>query len=330
MNKIGVDKLIKNGYIDEFLDEKVNVAAEIKKIKKEKNAIILAHYYQSPEVQDIADFIGDSLALAQIARKNSASIILIAGVYFMAETVKIISPEKKILIPDLNAVCSLADSCKYEDFKNFISLYPEHKVISYINTYASIKTLSYSCCTSSNALEIVSSLKNEKILFAPDYNLGSYIKKLTGNNDIILWNGACHVHKKFSLEKLLLLKEKFKNALTISHPECDNTILINSDFVGSTSQLIDFVNKSSKNIFLVATEPGVFHQMKKENKNKIFIPIPPEDSNCSCNECSFMKLITLKKIYLTLKYELPEIVLDFETIKKAIIPINRMFEITQT
>ncbi len=302
--------------------------SEIKKMKSDKNAIILAHYYQTGDIQDIADFIGDSLALSQKAISNNAGIILFAGVRFMAETAKILSPDKKVLLPDLNAGCSLADSCKPEDFKKFINEYPGRTVITYVNTNAEIKALSDIVCTSSNAVSIVNSLPpDEKILFAPDRNLGNYILSKTGR-DIVVWNGTCHVHEEFSLEAILKLKEENPEAKIIVHPECELPVRMVADFIGSTAALLSFTKKDGGNSYIVATEPGIIHQMIKENPGKKYIPAPPRDSTCGCSECNFMKLITMEKIYRCLKDEDPEITVHEGIIRKAQRPIKRMLEIS--
>jgi len=304
-----------------------NYINEINKLRKEKNAVVLAHYYQNSEIQDIADFIGDSFALAKQARNNDAGIIVMAGVKFMAETIKILAPEKKVIIPDPEAGCSLADSCKPEDFKNFIEENSERKIISYINSSVEIKAMSDIICTSSNALEIIESLpENEKIIFAPDRNLGNYIKSKT-NRDIKVWNGTCHVHEAFSLEAILKLKKDYPDAKLIVHPECELPVRMIADFIGSTSALLKFTEENKDKIFIVATEPGIFHQMKKINPDKIFIPVPPKDSTCGCNECNFMKLITTEKIYFSLLNEKPEIIIESEILEKARKPILRMMEI---
>lgn len=327
---INVNNVNKVGFIDIEIDPKLDLTQEIKKLKVEKNAIILAHYYQIPEIQDIADFVGDSLALSQKTVDINSDIIVFAGVKFMAETAKILSPSKKVLLPDINAGCSLADSCKYEDFKKFISNYPNHTVITYVNTTAEIKSLSDISCTSSNAIKIVNSVPKERgIVFAPDKNLGSYIKGVTGRENMVIWDGACHVHEEFSLEAIIELKKANPEAKLISHPECKKPILLISDFIGSTAELLKFSSSDTTKKFIVATESGIIHQMKKENPTKIFISPPPKASNCGCSECVFMKMITLKKIYLTLKYELPEILLDKDLMDRARIPIERMLEISK-
>ncbi len=302
---------------------------EIKRLRKEKNAIILAHYYQTGDIQDLADFKGDSLALSQKAEKNNADIIVFAGVKFMAETAKILAPGKKVLLPDMNAGCSLADSCKAEDFKKFIEENPGRTVITYVNTTAEIKALSDISCTSSNAIQIVNSLpEDEKIIFAPDRNLGNHIINNTGR-DIVVWNGSCHVHEEFSLEAILKLKEQKSNAKVIVHPECELTLRLIADFIGSTAALINFTGKDDSTCYIIATEPGVIHQMKKENPQKEYIPAPPKDSTCGCSECNFMKLITIEKIYNCLKNEKPEIILDKNVINDAKKPIKRMIEISE-
>jgi len=302
---------------------------EIKRLKAEKNAIILAHYYQTGDIQDIADFVGDSLALSQKASSNSADIIIFAGVKFMAETAKILAPEKKVLLPDLNAGCSLADSCKAEDFENFIKQNPGRTVVSYVNTSAEIKALSDIICTSSNAVQIVESLPaSEKILFAPDRNLGNYVLNKTGR-DMVIWNGTCHVHREFSLEAIINLKNSNPGAKIIVHPECELPVRMVADFIGSTSSLLQFTKKDKGNCYIVATEAGIIHQMKKENPGKTYIPAPPIDSTCGCSECGFMKLITVEKILNCIKNETPEIVIDRETLIKAQKPIRRMIEISE-
>jgi len=302
---------------------------EIKRLKAEKNAIILAHYYQTGDIQDIADFVGDSLALSQKASSNSADIIIFAGVKFMAETAKILAPEKKVLLPDLNAGCSLADSCKAEDFENFIKQNPGRTVVSYVNTSAEIKALSDIICTSSNAVQIIESLPaSEKILFAPDRNLGNYVLNKTGR-DMVIWNGTCHVHREFSLEAIINLKNSNPGAKIIVHPECELPVRMVADFIGSTSSLLQFTKKDKGNCYIVATEAGIIHQMKKENPGKTYIPAPPIDSTCGCSECGFMKLITVEKILNCIKNETPEIVIDRETLIKAQKPIRRMIEISE-
>jgi quinolinate synthase len=322
--------IVKKGFIDIPLEEGINLVEAINALKKEKNAIILAHYYQQNEVQDIADYLGDSLGLSEQAAKTNANIIVFAGVHFMAETAKILSPTKKVLIPDLMAGCSLADSCPPEKFKEFLKEHPNHTVITYVNTTAQIKALSDVCCTSSNAVQIVNSFpKDEKIIFAPDRNLGNYIKRISGRENMLVWDGACHVHEEFSLERILELKKENPDAKLISHPECKKPILLVSDYIGSTSELLKYVINDSNSKFIVATEWGILHQMQKACPDKIFIAAPPLDSTCGCNECSFMKLITLKKIYNTLKYELPEVTVESSIIERAKLPIVRMLELSK-
>ncbi len=305
-----------------------NILKEIETLKKEKNAVILAHYYQTSDIQDIADFVGDSLALSQKAAETKADIIVFAGVKFMAETAKILSPEKKVIIPDLLAGCSLADSCKKEDFEKFINDNPGRTVVTYVNTTADIKALSDIACTSSNARQIIESLpEDEKIIFGPDRNLGNYIKSLTGR-DILVWDGACHVHEQFSLEAILKLKNENSGAKIIAHPECERPVRMVADYIGSTSGLLSFVSKDNGSVYIVATEPGIIYQMKKAEPEKKFIPAPPKDSTCGCSECSFMKLITLEKIYKSLKFEEPEVTVDLSIIERAAVPIKRMLAIS--
>lgn len=317
------------GYISETLNPNLNLVEEIEKLKKEKNAVLLAHFYQTGDIQDIADYIGDSLKLAQEAEKVDADIILYAGVNFMAETAKILNPQKKVLLPDLNAGCSLADAAPHADFKKFVEAHPDHTVISYVNSSTEVKALTDIICTSTNAQYIVDSLpKDEKIIFAPDKNLGSYLSKMTGR-DMLLWDGACHVHKEFSVERILQLKAENPDAKIISHPECEKPVVLISDFVGSTSALLKYTDTNDANKFIVATETGILHQMQKKNPDKTFIPAPPNDSTCACNDCEYMKLNTLQKIYLTLKYELPEITIEEDLRQKAYKPIKRMLEISE-
>jgi len=304
------------------------IVKEIERLKKEKNAVILAHYYQTSDIQDIADFIGDSLALSQQAAETDADMIIFAGVKFMAETAKILSPEKKVIIPDMMAGCSLADSCKKEDFEKFIKDNPGRTVVTYVNTTAEIKALSDIACTSSNAKQIIESLPvDEKIIFGPDRNLGNYIKSLTGR-DILVWNGSCHVHEQFSLDAIVKLKKENDGAKVIAHPECELPVRMIADFIGSTSGLLKFISRDPGNTYIVATEPGIIYQMQKARPGKKFIPAPPRDSTCGCSECNFMKLITLEKIYKSIKFEEPEIFVDPSIIDRAAVPINRMLEIS--
>ena len=310
------------------MNGKKNYTDQIRELKKRKNAIILAHYYQTPDIQDIADFVGDSLALSQKAESNDADIILFAGVKFMAETAKILAPDKKVLLPDMEAGCSLADSCDPVEFKKFIKANPGRTVVSYVNTTAEIKALSDIICTSSNAVKIVDSLPpEEKIIFAPDRNLGNYVLNITGR-DIVVWDGACHVHEEFSLEAILKLKEAHPDAKIIVHPECELPVRMVADFIGSTAALLKFTREDNGSTYIIATEPGVIHQMKKENPGKLYIPAPPRDSTCGCNECNFMKLITLEKICNCLEKEEPEINISMDLILAAQKPIKRMLEIS--
>ena len=295
------------GYVTEAVPEGLDLKAEIRRMCKEKNAVIMAHYYTYGEIQDVADFVGDSLALAQQAAKTGAEIIVMCGVHFMGETNKIICPDKKVLVPDLNASCSLAESCPPKEFGEFVAAHPDHTVISYVNTTAAIKALTDIVVTSGNAMQIVDSLpKDEKIVFAPDRNLGNYINSVTGRQ-MVLWNGACHVHEKFSLERILELKEKHPNAKILVHPECKGPIVKVADKVGSTAALLKFSKEDEAKEFIVATESGILHKMQEACPEKVFIPAPPEDSTCACNECNYMKLITMEKLYNCLRYEWPEI-----------------------
>ena len=301
---------------------------EIEALKKEKGAVILGHYYQKGEIQDVADYIGDSLALAQQASKLDAPIIVMCGVYFMAETCKIICPDKKVLIPDASAGCSLADSCNADDFRKFIEEHPGHTVVSYVNTSAAVKALTDIVVTSSNAKKIIESLpKDEKIIFGPDRNLGGYINSVTGRS-MLLWDGACHVHDRFSIEKLAELKRQHPKAKTLAHPECRKQLLILADKVGSTAALLKFAVESEYDEFLVATESGILHEMQKKCPQKKFIPVPAEDSTCGCNDCNFMKLNTLEKLRDCLLYESPEVIVDEAVASEAIKPINRMLELS--
>jgi len=328
VNKNNID--LKNGYIDIPVDPNIDLVEEITRLKKEKNAVILAHYYQQSEIYEVADYIGDSLGLSRQAAETAADVILFAGVKFMAETSKILSPKKTVLIPDLNAGCTLADSCPPDEFEKFVKNNPNHIVVTYVNTTAEIKALSHVCCTSSNAVQIVESFpKDQPIIFAPDRNLGNYIKSLTKRENMLIWDGACDVHEEFSLERILELKKENPDALIIAHPECQKTILLVSDFIGSTSELLKFVQSNENKKFIVATEWGILHHMQKSCPDKTFIAAPPKDSSCGCSECSFMKLISLKKIYLTLKYNLPEITVEEKLLEKAQKPIERMLEISK-
>lgn len=326
-NKI-INELNKTGFLDFPIDPTLNLISEINKLKKEKNAVILAHYYQDADIQDIADYIGDSLGLSQQAEKTAADIIVFAGVHFMAETAKILSPNIKVVLPDLKAGCSLADSCKPADFKLFKSKYPNHLVISYVNCSAEIKALTDIVCTSANAVQIVNSLPiAQQIIFAPDKNLGAYVNKVTGRN-MLLWNGACMVHEVFSFEKINKLKLRNPHALLLAHPECEEVILNLADFIGSTTALLNFTKCSESTEFIVATESGILHQMILASPTKTFIPAPPI-ANCACNDCPHMKLNTLEKIYNCLKYELPEINLSDDLIAKAKKPIVEMLRLSK-
>lgn len=307
----------------------IDLKAEIDRLRKEKNAVILAHYYQTGEIQDIADFVGDSLALAQWAAKTEASVLVMCGVHFMGETAKILCPEKKVLVPDLNAGCSLADSCPAVAFERFVKAHPGHTVISYVNTTAAVKAVTDIVVTSTNARQIVESLpKEEKIIFGPDRNLGNYINSITGR-EMLLWDGACHVHEQFSLAKILELKQQYPDAAVITHPECKEAVVAVSDFVGSTAALLKYTIQSDKTRFIVATESGVIHEMRKRSPHKEFIPAPPEDGTCACNECNYMRMNTMEKLYNCLKYEMPEIYVDETVRQKAIRPIRRMLEISE-
>lgn len=309
------------------IDPQLDLFEEINKLKKEKNAIILAHFYQDPDIQDIADFIGDSLGLAQQAKNTSADVIVFAGVHFMAETAKILNPGKKVLLPDLNAGCSLSDSAPPALFQKFKDEHPDHKVISYINCSADIKAMSDVICTSSNAIKIVNSFPaSQSLLFAPDKNLGRYINEKTGRN-MTLWNGSCMVHEIFSLQKITQLKIRHPEALFIAHPECEEAVLNIADFVGSTTELLHYTIQSSATSFIVATETGIIHQMSLSSPNKTFIPAPP-DNSCACNDCPHMKLNTLEKLYLCMKYEEPEIIMEDTLLKQASIPLLKMLDIS--
>jgi len=332
MTDIHIEEAKKNieqkGFLDVEIDVTLDLFTEIERLKKEKNAIILAHYYQEPDIQDVADFIGDSLGLAQQAEKTKADIIVFAGVHFMAETAKILNPHKKVLPPDLKAGCSLADSAPAPLFKQFRDKHPGHIVISYINCTAEIKALSDIICTSSNAQKIIESLPpDQKIIFAPDKNLGAYLKKKTGR-DMVLWNGACIVHEIFSLEKITKLKIRHPKAKVIAHPECEEPVLRVADYIGSTTSLLKYTMTDNAQEYIVATETGILHQMQKESPHKTFIPAPPENM-CACNDCPYMKLNTLEKLYLCMEYEEPQIIMDENLMRLAKKPIERMLEISK-
>ncbi|MCF3110600.1 quinolinate synthase NadA [Niabella sp. CC-SYL272] len=319
--------LDRNGFLDIAVDPKLDLFVEIEKLKKEKNAVILAHYYQEPDIQDIADYIGDSLGLAQEAQKTNADMIVFAGVHFMAETAKILNPTKKVVIPDFKAGCSLSDSCPPPLFQKFKEQHPDHVVVSYINCSAGIKALSDVIVTSSNARVIVESFpKDQNIIFAPDKNLGAYINKVTGRN-MLLWNGACMVHEIFSLEKITRLRHQHPNAKLIAHPECEEPLLRMADYIGSTTGLLKYTREDDATEYIVATETGILHQMEKASPEKTFIPAPP-DNSCACNDCPHMKRNTLEKLYLCMKYELPDIIMDESLRLAAKKPIDRMLEIS--
>lgn len=321
--------LEEKGFLDIELHKSINYIKEIKKLRKKKNAIILAHYYQENDIQDIADFVGDSLALAQKAKTTDADIIVFAGVHFMAETAKILNPSKKVILPDLKAGCSLADSCPPADFAAFKKEHPNHLVVSYVNTSAEIKALTDIVCTSSNAEKIINSIpKDHPIIFAPDRNLGAWLIKKTGR-DLLLWDGACLVHEAFSIEKILNLYAENPDAEIIAHPESEAHLLKIAKYIGSTSGLLNYVKTSKAKKFIIATEVGILHKMRQESPDKILIPAPVDDDNCNCSECFYMKMNTMKKLYLCLKYELPEINVEAELSKKALVSIQRMLELSK-
>lgn len=320
---------IEKGYADEPIPAGIDLAKEIRRMCKEKNAVVLAHFYTPGEIQDVADFVGDSLALAQKAAATDAKIMVMCGVNFMAETDKILSPDKTVLLPDLNSSCSLAESCPADKFAEFVKAHPGYKVISYVNTSAAVKALTDVVVTSSNAREIVESFpKDEKIIFGPDNNLGNYINSITGRN-MLLWNGACDVHERFSVEKILALKAQHPGAEILAHPECRGAVLKLADFVGSTGAMLKHVRESDKSEFLVATESGILHEMQKSCPQKTFIPVPPDDPGCACNECAYMRLNTMEKLYNCLKYEWPSVDVSREIAQKAVKPIKRMLEISK-
>jgi len=325
---ISNDTILQKGFVDTEIDVRLDLFSEIELLKKNKHAIILAHYYQEPDIQDVADYIGDSLGLAQKAAETNASIIVFAGVHFMAETAKILNPNKKVLLPDLKAGCSLADSAPTLAFKQFKEKYPDHLVVSYVNCSAEIKALSDIICTSGNAEKIIESIpKNQPIIFAPDKNLGAYLIKKTGR-EMLLWNGACMVHEIFSLEKIIKLKIRHPKAKLIAHPECEEAILRIADFIGSTTQLLKFSITDAAQEYIVATETGILYQMQQDSPKKTFIPAPPTN-NCACNDCPHMKLNTLEKLYLCMQYELPEIIMEENLRIAAKKPMDRMLEISR-
>lgn len=315
------------GYLDRPIPEGIDLVTEIKRLKTEKDAVVLAHYYQTPEIQDLADYLGDSLYLAQVAEKVSSKIIVLAGVHFMAETAKLINPTKKVLLPDLKAGCSLADSCPPAEFKAFIDRYPGAHVVTYINCSAEIKALSTIVCTSSNAKRVIDSIpEGETIIFAPDKNLGRFLIKETGR-EMILWEGSCIVHEAFSFNKILALAKENPEAKFIAHPESESQVLDIAHYIGSTSSLLEFVQHDAATTFIVATEAGILHEMQKRCPDKTFIAAPVDDDTCACSECAFMKLNTLEKLYLCLEYEQPEINLSEDLIVNASRPINRMLSL---
>ena len=330
MEQLQIDQMLdEKGFIDEPVDPKLKLVEEINRLKKEKNAVILSHFYVEGDLQDIADYVGDSLGLAQAAASTSADLIVFVGVHFMAETAKIINPTKKVILPDLKAGCSLADSAPADKFAAFKAQYPDHKVITYINATAALKTMSDIVCTSANAKMIVESFpEDQKLIFAPDKNLGNYINSITGR-EMVLWDGACMVHEQYSVEKIIDLIDEHPDAEFIAHPECEKPVLLVAKFIGSTTALLNYVQKSDARKFIVATESGILHQMVKACPDKIFIPAPSVDSTCGCNDCSYMKLNSLQKLYICLKHELPEIILPQEVIDKAQLPIRRMLDISK-
>ena len=310
------------------MEIEIDFVDEINRLRKEKNAVIMAHYYQTGDIQDIADCVGDSLALAQWAAKTTADIIVLCGVHFMGETAKILSPGKKVLIPDQDAGCSLADSCPADEFEAFVKAHPGHQVVSYVNTTAAVKALTDIVVTSTNAHKIVESFpRDAKLIFGPDRNLGNYINSITGRR-MLLWDGACHVHEKFSLEKILELKKEYPEAEIIAHPECKQPVLAVADFIGSTAALLKHTGESPKTEFIVATESGVIHEMRKQSPQKVFVPAPPNDSTCACNECNFMRLNTIEKLYMCLRDETPEVLVDPAVRERAVKPILRMLELS--
>ena len=320
---------VEKGYVDEPIEEGIDLREEILRLKKERNAIIMAHYYQREEIQQLADHIGDSLALAQMAAKTDAPVIVLCGVHFMGETAKILSPDKTVIVPDLSAGCSLADSCPADEFERFVGEHPDYTVISYVNTSAAVKAVTDIVVTSSNAKEIVGSLpEDEKIIFGPDRNLGNYINSITGR-EMLLWDGACHVHEKFSIEKLLDLKKEHGNAKILVHPECPKPIRLVADKVGSTQALLNFAVDDECQEFIVCTESGILFEMQRRCPEKTFIPAPPEDGTCACNECEYMKLITLEKLYNSLKFMAPTIEVDKDIAERAVRPIQRMLDISR-
>lgn len=321
--------LAEKGFIDEPVNPNVKLVEEINRLRKKKNAVILSHFYVEGELQDIADYVGDSLGLAQEAAKTDADMIVFVGVHFMAETAKIINPGKKVILPDLKAGCSLAESAPAEAFAEFKAKYPDHKVITYVNATAALKTMSDIVCTSANAKKIIDSFpEDEKLIFGPDKNLGNYLNSITGRN-MVLWDGACMVHEQYSVEKIIDLMDKYPDAEFIAHPECEKPVLLLAKHIGSTTSLLNYTKSSPTKKFIVATESGILHQMKKACPDKMFIPAPSVDSTCGCNDCTYMKLNSLQKLYICMKYEQPEVTLPTDVIEKARIPIERMLEISK-
>jgi quinolinate synthase len=330
MEQVQINRMLEEkGYIDEPVNPDIRLVEEINRLKKEKNAVILSHFYVDSELQDIADYVGDSLGLAQAAAHTDADIIVFVGVHFMAETAKIINPSKKVILPDLKAGCSLAESAPADAFAEFKAQYPGHKVITYVNATAALKTMSDMVCTSANAKKIIDSFpQDEKLIFGPDKNLGNYLNSITGRN-MVLWDGACMVHEKYSVEKIIDLMDQYPEAEFIAHPECEKPVLLLAKHIGSTTSLLNYTKSSPAKKFIVATESGIIHQMKKANPDKIYIPAPSVDSTCGCNDCSYMKLNSLQKLYICLKHEQPEVILPLDVIEQARVPIERMLEISQ-
>ena len=330
MEQVQIDRMLEEkGFIDETVSPGVKLVEEINRLRKEKNAVILSHFYVESELQDIADYVGDSLGLAQAAAQTDADIIVFVGVHFMAETAKIINPNKKVILPDLKAGCSLAESAPADAFAQFKAQYPGHKVITYVNATAALKTMSDMVCTSANAKKIIDSFpKDEKLIFGPDKNLGNYLNSITGRS-MVLWDGACMVHEQYSVEKIIDLMDKYPEAEFIAHPECEKPVLLLAKHIGSTTSLLNYVQSSPAQKFIVATESGILHQMKKACPDKLFIPAPSVDSTCGCNDCTYMKLNSLQKLYICMKHEQPEIILPTDIIEKARIPIERMLEISK-
>ena len=330
MEQVQINQMLEEkGYIDEPVDPKLKLVEEINRLKKEKNAVILSHFYVEGELQDIADYVGDSLGLAQAAANTDAETIIFVGVHFMAETAKIINPSKKVILPDLKASCSLAESAPADKFAAFKAKYPDHKVITYVNATAALKTMSDIICTSANAKQIVDSFpKDQKLIFAPDKNLGNYINSITGR-EMVLWDGACIVHEQYSVEKIADLMDNHSDAEFIAHPECEKPVLLLAKHIGSTTSLLNYVQKSDAKKFIVATESGILHQMVKACPDKVFIPAPSIDSTCGCNDCEYMKLNSLQKLYICMKYEQPEVLLPEDVIKQAQLPLQRMLDISK-